>query len=509
MGGELEKLEANLGGVVDMKRQPDAVFIVDLRKEQLAVREAQRLGLPVIALVDTNCDPDEATYVIPGNDDAIRSCSLVIRAIADGIATATAKVTEAELTAPREEAAAETVDEAAAADGEAAEAAVEAPASVEALRLSRRRSSPRTEPRRDRDQRSTRQGAPRPDRRGDDGLQARAAGDRRRHRRRAHAPAREGHGGGGQARRPRDDRGPRARRGERRRGAIVGVGCETEPVSKNDEFQAFAERVLERVSANGNGADAAEALEEERLELIAPARREHRRRRRHPLRGRHARVVRASARQQDRRARPARGRHGRARAPARDAHLVRGARVGVARRRAGGDRSPRSGRSTSTPTRCSRSPRRHVRRSSTACSPSASSRRHRVACSSTRPGSTTRRRRSRGARGGGRVGEGVRAGLGRRVVTTPREELAEPQRPTAAFGRVLLKLSGESLMGDREYGVDPRTVAAIAREVVAVQRAGTELAIVVGGGNFYRGMAPRRRAWTGQPPTTPACSRRS
>jgi len=82
-----------------MKRQPDAVFIVDLRKEQLAVREAQRLGLPVIALVDTNCDPDEATYVVPGNDDAIRSCSLVVRAIADGIVAAKTKVTEEELTA--------------------------------------------------------------------------------------------------------------------------------------------------------------------------------------------------------------------------------------------------------------------------------------------------------------------------------------------------------------------------------------------------------------------------
>ena len=66
MLAELEKLEANLGGVADMRRQPDAVFIVDLRKEQLAVREARRLGLPVIALVDTNCDPDEADYVIPG-----------------------------------------------------------------------------------------------------------------------------------------------------------------------------------------------------------------------------------------------------------------------------------------------------------------------------------------------------------------------------------------------------------------------------------------------------------
>jgi small subunit ribosomal protein S2 len=85
MLGELEKLEANLGGVADMRRQPDAVFIVDLRKEQLAVREARRLGLPIIALVDTNCDPDEADYVIPGNDDAIRSCELVVRAIAAGI----------------------------------------------------------------------------------------------------------------------------------------------------------------------------------------------------------------------------------------------------------------------------------------------------------------------------------------------------------------------------------------------------------------------------------------
>jgi small subunit ribosomal protein S2 len=85
MLGELEKLEANLGGVSEMRRQPDAIFIVDLRKEQLAVREARRLGIKIVALVDTNCDPDEADFVIPGNDDAIRSCSLIVRAIADGI----------------------------------------------------------------------------------------------------------------------------------------------------------------------------------------------------------------------------------------------------------------------------------------------------------------------------------------------------------------------------------------------------------------------------------------
>ena len=100
MEAELEKLEANLGGVADMRRQPDAVFIVDLRKEQLAVREARRLGLPVIALVDTNCDPDEADYVIPGNDDAIRSCSLVTRVIADAVAAGREQVTLAELAPP-------------------------------------------------------------------------------------------------------------------------------------------------------------------------------------------------------------------------------------------------------------------------------------------------------------------------------------------------------------------------------------------------------------------------
>ena len=99
MLAELEKLEANLGGVAEMRKQPDAVFIVDLRKEQLAVREARRLGLPVVALVDTNCDPDDADLVVPGNDDAISSCTLVARVIADGIAHGQRGVSEQELAA--------------------------------------------------------------------------------------------------------------------------------------------------------------------------------------------------------------------------------------------------------------------------------------------------------------------------------------------------------------------------------------------------------------------------
>jgi small subunit ribosomal protein S2 len=124
MEAELEKLESNLGGVADMRRQPDAIFIVDLRKEQLAVREAKRLGMPVIALVDTNCDPDEADFVIPGNDDAIRSCSVIVKAIADGIEAGKQRVTEAELkarSAKKEEAAA----------AEAVEEDAEEPAAVE------------------------------------------------------------------------------------------------------------------------------------------------------------------------------------------------------------------------------------------------------------------------------------------------------------------------------------------------------------------------------------------
>ena len=80
---ERDKLETNLGGVADLQRPPDAMFVVDLKTEAIGVREATRLKIPIIGLVDTNCDPDPVTYVIPGNDDAIRSCKLVIEAISD------------------------------------------------------------------------------------------------------------------------------------------------------------------------------------------------------------------------------------------------------------------------------------------------------------------------------------------------------------------------------------------------------------------------------------------
>jgi small subunit ribosomal protein S2 len=83
---ELEKLEANLGGVADTRKLPDAVVVIDMKKEALAVREARRLNIPVIGLVDTNCDPDDADFVIPGNDDAIRSSALIVRLLADAVA---------------------------------------------------------------------------------------------------------------------------------------------------------------------------------------------------------------------------------------------------------------------------------------------------------------------------------------------------------------------------------------------------------------------------------------
>lgn len=82
---ERDKLEKNLSGIKDMKRLPGAMFVVDPRKENIAVQEAHALGIPVVAIVDTNCDPDEVDYAIPGNDDAIRAVKLIASKIADAV----------------------------------------------------------------------------------------------------------------------------------------------------------------------------------------------------------------------------------------------------------------------------------------------------------------------------------------------------------------------------------------------------------------------------------------
>ncbi|GAB3187876.1 30S ribosomal protein S2 [Nesterenkonia suensis] len=83
---ELDKLQANLGGIRNLTKTPSAVWVVDTKKEHLAVDEARKLGIPVIAILDTNCDPDEVDYPIPGNDDAIRSVDLLTRVVADAVA---------------------------------------------------------------------------------------------------------------------------------------------------------------------------------------------------------------------------------------------------------------------------------------------------------------------------------------------------------------------------------------------------------------------------------------
>ena len=104
---EIFDLEKNLGGIKTMERLPDAIFIVDPRKERNAVLEAKKLGIPVIAIVDTNCDPDDADYVIPGNDDAIRAIKLISSVIADAVIEGKQGETNAEAVDAKAEAEAE------------------------------------------------------------------------------------------------------------------------------------------------------------------------------------------------------------------------------------------------------------------------------------------------------------------------------------------------------------------------------------------------------------------
>jgi small subunit ribosomal protein S2 len=130
--GELAKLETNLGGVAGMDSLPSAVFVVDPRKEAIVIKEARKLHIPIVALVDTNCDPDEVDYVIPGNDDAIRSCSVIVKAMARAVADGRAQVTLAEFKAAEEKAAAAKTAAAAEAALANAAAAVAAEAAAKA-----------------------------------------------------------------------------------------------------------------------------------------------------------------------------------------------------------------------------------------------------------------------------------------------------------------------------------------------------------------------------------------
>ncbi len=99
---ELGKLQANLNGVRDMRELPKAIFVVDTKREDIAIKEAQRLRIPIIGLVDTNADPDDVDYVIPGNDDAIRSVGLMCRVIADAVIDGRGGVTVEDMAAPEQ-----------------------------------------------------------------------------------------------------------------------------------------------------------------------------------------------------------------------------------------------------------------------------------------------------------------------------------------------------------------------------------------------------------------------
>jgi small subunit ribosomal protein S2 len=139
---DLRKLDQNLGGVSAMDRLPAAVFVVDPRKEAIVVKEARKLKIPIIGLVDTNCDPDEIDFLIPGNDDAIRSCGLIISVMADAVAAGRQLLTEAEMKAASERKAAE---EAAIAEAvKAAEAEAEA-ATAEAAAAGKEEKKPSAE----------------------------------------------------------------------------------------------------------------------------------------------------------------------------------------------------------------------------------------------------------------------------------------------------------------------------------------------------------------------------
>ena len=125
LGKELAKLQVNLNGIRNLRRTPDAIFVIDTNREEIAIKEAKRLGIPVVGTLDTNCDPDDVEYGIPANDDAIRS----VRLLADFIADAVLAGTGVPVTA--DEMAGEAAAEAEAAPEAAAEEAVEAPAAEE------------------------------------------------------------------------------------------------------------------------------------------------------------------------------------------------------------------------------------------------------------------------------------------------------------------------------------------------------------------------------------------
>jgi small subunit ribosomal protein S2 len=145
---DLERLENNFAGMADMKRLPGAVFVIDCKKERIAVTEANKLNIPIVAIVDTNCDPDDIQVVIPGNDDAMRSCRLIVSEIGKAIAEGLQQFSERELQ-ERQEAEQRERDAAIAAEAAAvvaAEQAAAAAAHADAIAAEQAAAAPAEEP---------------------------------------------------------------------------------------------------------------------------------------------------------------------------------------------------------------------------------------------------------------------------------------------------------------------------------------------------------------------------
>ena len=540
---ELDKLERNLGGIRNMERLPDAVFVLDTKKEDIAVTEANKLGIPIVAVVDTNCDPDIIQYVIPGNDDAIRSGTLMCRVIADAVDEGRFISSRRRGNGAGPAPAERTAEQEAAMAAEQAEARRQAALRRPGARGPARQRPADAGPAADEPHRRTRPPAD----------AARARGRGRAARRRgptAAEPALADRGRGRARPPPTPTTAPRrspdpmaeftakdvqalrqatgagmmdakkaleANDGDREQaaqwlrekgltkvaklddrentqgavaivvdgnvGAIVELKSETDFSAKADDFTSLVADLADVVVAKGdravaereNDLDDLRIAKKENIEIGTVARFE----------AADGNVLDAYLHLQD-----GRGVNGvlveiaggdaRAGPRHRRAHRVRQADVPHPRRDRRPTRSRRSARRCSTSPRRASPNRRGPRSSRAGSTPGTPSR-----CFSSRASSATRRRRSRSCSATPRI---VRfAQVVHRRLTTLRIAVS---LVAADHGRgCSCKLSGEAFAGEGGYGIDGLVVAQLAKQIVEVRRdLDVDVAIVVGGGNIWRGM---------------------
>ena len=499
MEAELAKLEFNLGGVRDMDRLPDAVFVTDLKTEEIAVHEAARLRIPIIGLVDTNCDPTPVDYVIPGNDDAIRSCELVIGTIGGAVEEGSERLAGAGGEADRRGNGAAQKRRGRA---EETRGRRESPGRSRGGQKSRRRGGGESGSG-DRRSRCARPQKPRRPKRS-----ARGSCRRREHLVLASCgrgpprhprPSRCGspRPAAAEQPRPRAEAAPEPSRprplqaapAERSRGVEMSVSAADVKALRDRTGAAMMDGKSALVEADG---DVDRAVEMLRVKgQASAAKREGR--------GTNEGVVASYIHANDKVGAMvevqcetdfvARNEefqvfayqvalHVAATAP--QLRLHRGDPAGGARRRTEGLRREGAGRRQARQRRREnrRGPALEVGERSRAARPDPRQRRE------------TRLEDDRGAAPGA-GGENRREHPHRPLRLLPRRRIelaSRDQSPEPRFGRILLKLSGEALMGELEFGTDGAEVERIARQVAAVRERGVEVAIVVGAGNIYRGL---------------------